>query len=167
MSHPIYDASVKTLDGEPVDLNAYRGQVLLVVNTASKCGFTPQYKGLQELHEAYSAAGLVVLGFPCNQFGKQEPGSSQDIADFCANEYQVTFPIHEKIEVNGKNAHPLFEHLKDSAGGLVTRGIKWNFTKFLISRDGEVLKRFAPNTSPAKIEGAIQAALGASALAMA
>jgi glutathione peroxidase len=157
--HPIYDSSIHGLDGSAVDLNAYRGKVLLLVNVASKCGFTPQYEGLQDLQEEFEAQGFTVLGFPCNQFGKQEPGSPDEIADFCAREYQVTFPLMEKIDVNGKKAHPIYVHLKSQMPGLLTRNIKWNFTKFLVGRQGEVIGRYAPNMQPHKLKTAIKNAL--------
>jgi glutathione peroxidase len=156
----IYNFSCKNLNGEEVSLSSYSGKALLIVNTASKCGFTPQYKGLQELYEEYSSEGFEVLGFPCNQFGSQEPGTEQEIEKFCKINYAVTFPLFSKIEVNGPSAHPLFKFLTSSKPGLLgTKAIKWNFTKFLISRDGEVLKRFAPSVKPSDIATAIEAAL--------
>jgi glutathione peroxidase len=155
-----FDFSANLLDGSPADLTQYRGKVLLVVNTASKCGFTPQYKGLQALHDKYKDRGLVVLGFPCDQFGHQEPGGAEEIATFCERNYGVSFPMFEKIEVNGGNAHPLFNFLKKSAPGLLgSEGIKWNFTKFLVDREGAVKERYAPTTEPAAIAKDIEALL--------
>ena len=157
MGHPIFDANVESLAGVRQDLSAYRGQVLLLVNTASECGFTPQYKGLQELHERYGEAGLAVLGFPCNQFGHQEPGTADEIQDFCQTKFGVSFPMHAKIEVNGANTHPLYRHLKEAAPGLLGSGaIKWNFTKFLVNRRGKIVERFAPQTPPAQIATRIE-----------
>jgi glutathione peroxidase len=148
----IYGFSAQTLDGKDVPLAEYRGKVLLVVNTASKCGFTPQYAGLETLYEQFKERGLVVLGFPCNQFGAQEPGSADDIAQFCELNYGVTFPIFAKIDVNGSDAHPLFKFLKSEQSGILgTEGIKWNFTKFLIDREGKVVDRYAPKTAPAEL----------------
>lgn len=152
----IYDMNVNSLTGESVDLSAWRGKVLLIVNTASKCGFTPQYKGLEALHEKYKDQGFEVLGFPCNQFGGQEPGNAEEIGAFCEKNFGVSFPLFEKIDVNGEHAHPLFTLLKKQAPGILgTEGIKWNFTKFLIGKDGKVLDRFAPTTSPKEIEKSI------------
>ncbi|MDT3411842.1 glutathione peroxidase [Kosakonia cowanii] len=148
-----------SLSGEPVPMADYAGKVVLVVNTASHCGFTPQYAGLETLYQKYAAQGLVVLGFPCNQFGKQEPGSADDIAQTCHINYGVSFPMFEKIEVNGAAAHPLFRYLKKALPGVLGERIKWNFTKFLIGRDGKPIKRFAPFTKPEKMEAAIVAAL--------
>ncbi|MDP9767974.1 glutathione peroxidase [Kosakonia cowanii] len=148
-----------SLSGEPVPMADYAGKVVLVVNTASHCGFTPQYAGLETLYQKYAAQGLVVLGFPCNQFGKQEPGSADDIAQTCHINYGVSFPMFEKIEVNGAAAHPLFRYLKKALPGVLGERIKWNFTKFLIGRDGKPIKRFAPFTKPEKMETAIVAAL--------
>ncbi len=153
----VFDFTANGLDGQPVSLERYRGKVLLVVNTASACGFTPQYKGLEELHQQYGARGLAVLGFPCNQFGKQEPGTEAEIGEFCEKNYGVSFPLFAKVEVNGDEAHPLFKHLKgEKPGVLGTEAIKWNFTKFLVGRDGEVVKRYAPQTTPAEIAGDIE-----------
>lgn len=152
--------SVQTIDHKHQDLSAYRGKVLLIVNVASKCGFTGQYAGLQKLHEDYAARGLVVMGFPCDQFGHQEPGDDESILSFCQRTYNVTFPMFAKIDVNGPSADPLFQWLKTSKPGLLgTEGIKWNFTKFLVSRSGEVVGRFAPTDSPESLSGDIEAAL--------
>ncbi|MEH6435252.1 glutathione peroxidase [Massilia sp. DD77] len=157
-----HDFQATSLDGQPVDLAAYRGKVMLIVNTASACGFTPQYKGLEELHRRYAGQGLAVLGFPCNQFGKQEPGSEAEIGAFCEKNYGVSFPMFAKIEVNGDNAHPLYKHLKGEAPGVLgTEGIKWNFTKFLVGKDGKVVKRYAPQTKPEEISGDIEKLLAA------
>lgn len=156
----IYDMNVNSLSGEAVDLSAWRGKVLLIVNTASKCGFTPQYKGLEALHEKYKDQGFEVLGFPCNQFGGQEPGNAEEIGAFCEKNFGVSFPLFEKIDVNGEHAHPLFTHLKKQAPGILgTEGIKWNFTKFLIGKDGQVIDRFAPTTKPEEIEKTIASLL--------
>jgi len=156
----VHDYKAKSLDGKEVPLSDYQGKVLLIVNTASKCGFTPQYAGLEELYKAYQDKGLTVLGFPCNQFGRQEPGTAADIGAFCTKNYGVTFPMFEKIEVNGDNAHPLWRYLKDEKPGLLgTKAIKWNFTKFLVDRAGKVVKRFAPNDTPASIKPAIETLL--------
>jgi glutathione peroxidase len=153
----VYSYSAKTIKGEEVSLEQYKGKVLLIVNTASKCGFTPQYKGLQALYEKYKDQGVVVLGFPCNQFGGQEPGSEQEIESFCELNYGVTFPMFAKVDVNGENAHPLFVYLSEQAPGVFgSKLIKWNFTKFLVNREGEVIERFAPKTSPADIEKEIE-----------
>lgn len=150
----------RTLRGEEIDLARYAGKVVLVVNTASKCGFTPQYAGLETLYRKYADAGLVILGFPCNQFGRQEPGDAQSIEGGCLINYGVSFPMFEKIDVNGGAAHPLFRWLKASLPGALGGSVKWNFTKFLIGRHGEPLQRFAPITAPEKIEPAIRLALG-------
>ncbi|GJE60503.1 glutathione peroxidase [Methylobacterium trifolii] len=147
-------------DGTPHPLAQYRGQVMLVVNTASKCGFTPQYQGLEALWRRHREAGLVVLGFPCNQFGAQEPGDAAEIARFCSLTYDVTFPLMAKVAVNGKDADPLYVHLKrEKPGFLGLPGIKWNFTKFLVGRDGRVVRRFPPSAKPAALEGAVADAL--------
>jgi glutathione peroxidase len=152
-----FDFQANLLDGTPVDLSRWRGQVLLIVNTASECGFTPQYAGLQRLYDEFKGRGLAVLGFPCNQFGKQEPGSEAEIGTFCDAKFGVTFPMFSKIEVNGDAAHPLFRFLKQEAPGVLgTEGIKWNFTKFLINKDGSVFKRYAPQTKPEEIAGDIE-----------
>ena len=159
MSH-FYDFSATDIQGTDQAMSAYRGQVVLAVNTASACGFTPQLQGLQALHQTYAARGLVVLGFPCNQFGKQDPGSNADIASFCLRNYGVDFPMMAKVEVNGHNAHPLFVWLKAQAPGIWgTRMIKWNFTKFLINHEGQVLQRYAPRDTPASLAKDIEAAL--------
>jgi len=153
----ITEMTVKAADGAPADLSAYAGQVLLIVNTASKCGFTPQYEGLEALHRKYKDRGFEVLGFPCNQFGAQEPGDAAEIANFCTLTYDVTFPVFAKIDVNGSNADPLFERLKKDAPGLMgSTSIKWNFTKFLVDRTGKAVSRYAPTTKPEDIEGDIE-----------
>ena len=148
----IYDFAALTNRGVEKSFADYRGQVLLIVNTASKCGFTPQYKELEALYQKYKDAGLVVIGFPCDQFAHQEPGTDTEIEQFCQINFGVTFPLMKKIEVNGENEHPLYTFLKAQAGGCLGRKIKWNFTKFLVSRDGNVIKRYAPATKPMKIE---------------
>lgn len=156
----LYEFSVKTLDGKNLDLKDYRGNVVLVVNTASECGFTPQYAGLEALHKKHHGKGLEVLGFPCNQFGHQEPGDAAAIGAFCQKNYGVSFQMFDKIEVNGASAHPLYQWLTRSAPGILgTEAIKWNFTKFLIGRDGKVAKRYAPQTEPKALEGDIEALL--------
>ena len=152
----VYDFSAKLNIGTDQSLADYKGKVLLIVNTASQCGFTPQYKGLQELYARYHDKGLDVLGFPCDQFGHQEPGSDADIASFCELNYGVSFPLFSKIEVNGDNAHPLYKWLKSEKGGLLGDAIKWNFTKFLVNKQGTVINRFAPNTKPEKIAADIE-----------
>ena len=156
----IYDFVVKDASGADVSLSQYRGRPLLIVNVASKCGFTPQYDGLEKLHQAMGPKGLAVLGFPCNQFGGQEPGGNEEIQTFCRMNYGVTFPVLGKVDVNGAAAAPLFEHLKAEAPGLLgSKFIKWNFTKFLIDKDGKVIERFAPNTPPEALTPAIEALL--------
>lgn len=156
-----YDLHAKTLKGDPLNMSTYKGKTLLVVNTASKCGFTPQYEGLENLYRKYKEEGLVILGFPCDQFGNQEPGDSNEIREFCEHNYGVSFPMFEKVDVNGKNAHPIFTYLKTQlSGGIFGRRIKWNFTKFLIDKNGKPLKRFSPLTKPEKMEGYIQRAMG-------
>jgi glutathione peroxidase len=155
----LYDFSARSLAGEDILLQRFAGQVLLIVNTASQCGFTPQYRGLEELHRAYSSRGLAVLGFPCNQFGRQEPGPAEQIAEFCVNKYNVTFPMFDKIEVNGAGAHPLFNYLKGEKSGLLGRSIKCNFTKFLVDRSGMVAARRAPTTLPESLKKEIEALL--------
>lgn len=160
MASSIYDIEVETLRGEKKNLEDVRGKVLLVVNTASRCGFTPQYQGLEELHEELAGKGLAVLGFPCNQFGKQEPGSEEEIGEFCQRNYGVGFPMHAKVDVNGSDAHPLFRKLTKEAPGLLgSRAVKWNFTKFLVDRKGRVVERFAPATPPEKIRSKIESLL--------
>lgn len=153
----ITDLTVKAADGSAAALSAYAGKVLLIVNTASKCGFTPQYEGLEALQRTYAERGFAVLGFPCNQFGAQEPGDAAEIANFCTLTYDVTFPLFAKIDVNGANADPLFVELKKQAPGFLgTEGIKWNFTKFLVARDGQVVERYAPTTKPEDIAADIE-----------
>ncbi|HKY21241.1 MAG TPA: glutathione peroxidase [Vicinamibacterales bacterium] len=148
----LYDIPLKTIDGGTITLDAYRGKVLLIVNVASRCGYTPQYKGLEALHRQHGAH-LAVLGFPCNQFGRQEPGSESQIRQFCVEYYDVTFPLFAKIDVNGPNTHPLYQHLKSAKRGLFGReAISWNFTKFLVSKDGEVLRRYGSRSTPEAIE---------------
>lgn len=156
---PFYQLSATSLDGQPVPMADYAGKVVLVVNTASRCGFTPQYGGLEALYKKYADQGLMVLGFPCNQFGKQEPGGADEIAQTCRVNYGVSFPMFGKVEVNGRAAHPLFRYLKNVLPGALGGRIKWNFTKFLIGRDGKPLRRFAPFTTPEKMEASIIAAL--------
>ncbi len=153
----IYDFDIKTMDGQNKQLGDYKGKVLLIVNTASKCGFTPQYQGLEDLHRRYKDQGFVVLAFPCNQFGHQEPGSASEIQQFCTTRYNVSFPVFAKIEVNGTNAHPLYRYLKDEKPGVMgTRAIKWNFTKFLVDRSGHVVRRYAPADTPESLAGDIE-----------
>jgi len=153
MSSSVFEFSAATSSGKKKSLADYEGSVLLIVNTASKCGFTPQFEGLEELYEKYHEQGLEILGFPCNQFGKQDPGSNAEITEFCQLNYGVSFPMFAKIEVNGDGADPLYKHLKKEApGALGTQAIKWNFTKFLVDRDGHVVKRYAPATTPAQLE---------------
>jgi glutathione peroxidase len=156
----IYDFTAETIDGQPAPLSDYQGKVVLIVNTASKCGFTRQYAGLEELYRKYRDRGLVVLGFPCNQFGAQEPGDEEEIKSFCSLTYDVDFPMMRKIDVNGPAAHPLYVFLKGQKKGLLgTEGIKWNFTKFLVDRSGKVVDRYAPTDEPKALEGAIEALL--------
>ena len=158
----VYSFSAQQMDGKTVSLQQFQGKVLLIVNTASACGFTPQFAGLEELHQRFGKDGLVVLGFPCNQFGAQDSGSNDEIASFCQLNYGVSFPMMEKIDVNGAQAHPLYQWLVQEAPGLLgTKAIKWNFTKFLIGKDGQVLKRYAPTDKPASIAKNIAAALAA------
>ena len=160
MSQTLYDFSASRLNGDQQDLGAYRGKVLLIVNTASQCGFTPQYTGLEELYRMFRERGFAVLGFPCNQFGEQEPGDAEAIGQFCQTRYDVTFPLFAKIEVNGDNAHPLYVWLKHEAAGVLgTEAIKWNFTKFLIDREGKVVHRYAPATRPDELLEAVEALL--------
>lgn len=149
----VYDFTVQSLDGETLTLSRYRGKTLLIVNVASECGFTPQYEGLEALYRRYKSKGLVVLGFPCNQFGRQEPGNAIEIRQFCTRNYGITFPLFGKIDVNGRDTHPLYQFLKAQAPGtLGSQAIKWNFTKFLVSTEGEVLKRYGSSTTPGEIE---------------
>ncbi|MFS0821861.1 glutathione peroxidase [Bacillus sp. 1P02SD] len=155
----VYDFEVKTVNGEMKSLKEYEGKPLLIVNTASKCGFTPQFKGLQELYEKYQKDGLVVLGFPCAQFGNQEFEKIEETTSFCEMNYGVTFPRFAKIDVNGENADPLFQFLKDEQKGVLSKAIKWNFTKFLVDRNGKVVERYAPQTEPAKMEEDIEKVL--------
>jgi len=155
----IYDFTATSLAGEDISLKRFEGQVLLIVNTASACGFTPQYKGLEALHRDLSLRGFSVLGFPCNQFGKQEPGDAKAIEQFCASNYAVTFPMFAKIDVNGDNAHPLYRYLKSEKSGLLGSSIKWNFTKFLVDRSGQVVARHAPTTAPESMKKEIEALL--------
>ena len=152
MKKSVYEYSAKDINGKDINLSQYKGKVLLIVNVASKCGFTPQYKGLEEIFEEYKGE-VVVLGFPCNQFGAQEAGDAEEIKNFCSLNYHVKFPLFEKIDVNGANAHPLYEFLKEAKPGLLgTEGIKWNFTKFLVNKNGEVVKRYAPTDKPEDIK---------------
>ena len=155
----IYDFTANSLAGEEVPLKRFEGQVLLIVNTASACGFTPQYRGLQELHQALSPRGFAVLGFPCNQFGAQEPGDASAIGEFCTSNYAITFPMFAKIDVNGASAHPLYNYLKSAKSGLLGPSIKWNFTKFLVDRSGEVVARHAPTARPEALRKEIEALL--------
>lgn len=153
----LYSIPVKTAAGETATLEDYKGKLILVVNTASKCGFTKQYKGLEALYNQYKDRGLAILGFPCNQFGKQEPGSDEDIQEFCKLNFGVSFPVYAKLDVNGPSAHPLFVELKKRSPGLLgTEGIKWNFTKFLISKDGQQVNRYAPKDSPESLQTEIE-----------
>jgi glutathione peroxidase len=155
----VSDFTAKSLAGEDIPLKRFEGQVLLIVNTASACGFTPQYRGLEALHKALSPRGFSVLGFPCNQFGSQEPGDSSQIEQFCASNYAITFPMFAKIDVNGSNAHPLYQYLKNQKSGLLGPSIKWNFTKFLIDRSGKVVARHAPTANPEGLTKEIEALL--------
>ena len=155
----IYQFTIDDAAGNSQSLEQYRGQVLLIVNTASKCGFTPQYAGLQELHDQYSERGLTILALPCNQFGGQEPGANSEIQEFCQVNFGLSFPVMGKLDVNGSSAHPLYEWLKSQRSGVLGSKIKWNFTKYLVGRDGKVIDRFAPLTKPAKLGSAIEQAL--------
>jgi glutathione peroxidase len=156
----IYSFQAATLDGKNLSLSIYEGKVILIVNVASRCGFTPQYRGLEELYRKYSAQGFAILGFPCNQFGAQEPGNEDEIAQFCKSTYDVTFQMFAKIDVNGQNAHPLYQLLKHSAPGILgSTAVKWNFTKFLIDRKGYVRNRFAPTDTPKALENDVEALL--------
>lgn len=152
----IYELSATSNHGDQIDFSAFRGRPMLIVNTASKCGFTPQYEGLQALHEQYGPRGLVVIGFPCDQFAHQEPGDDAAIEEFCRATYGVTFPLSTKVDVNGKGTHPVFAFLKERANGLLVSAVKWNFTKFLVAADGITVRRFAPNTEPAELTGHIE-----------
>jgi glutathione peroxidase len=156
-----HDFSATSISGQEIDLSAFEGKAVLVVNTASKCGFTPQYEGLEELYQTYADDGLVVIGFPCDQFGGQEPGDEDEIQEFCQVNYGVTFPMMAKVEVNGDDAHPVFRWLKEEKGGALGSRIKWNFTKFLVGKDGKPIKRYGSTTKPAKLTGDIEKALGA------
>ena len=158
----IYDFEARQIDGKTVPLKKYKGKAMLIVNTASACGFTPQFEGLEELHQQYGDKGLVVLGFPCNQFGAQDPGSNEEIAQFCQLNYGVSFPMMAKLQVNGPNADPLWRWLKSEAPGVLgSETVKWNFTKFLVGRDGQVIRRYAPTESPESLRRDIEAALAA------
>ena len=149
----VYDFSMKTIDGKDVSLSSYKGKALMIVNTASECGYTPQYKGLEALYRRYEDKGFVVLGFPCDQFGHQEPGDEEEIKSFCSLKYDVTFPMFAKVDVNGEKAHPLYQHLKKAAPGLLgTEAVKWNFTKFLVDPSGKVVTRYAPSDTPESLE---------------
>lgn len=160
METSIYNFSANRLNGQETVLSKYKGKTIIVVNTASKCGLTPQYEGLENLYNKYKNNGLIILGFPCNQFGNQEKGSSEDIQDFCQVNYGVSFPMFEKIEVNGKNTHPIYKYLKSKlSGGIFGSSIKWNFTKFVIDKNGKPVKRFAPTATPEKMEKYIESIL--------
>jgi glutathione peroxidase len=162
MSSTVYDFSATSIEGKPVELSTYRDKVLLIVNTASQCGFTTQYQGLQALYDKYASRGVAVLGFPCNQFGGQEPGSATDIQSFCQTRFGVSFPLFQKVDVNGSNAHPLYNYLTKAAPGILgTEGIKWNFTKFLVDGTGKVIKRYGSTTEPKEIEQDIEKLLTA------
>ena len=157
----VFEFSAVTLDGIELPLSTFAGQVLLIVNVASRCGFTPQYAGLETLYRKYANNGFVILGFPCDQFGHQEPGNAIEIKQFCSVKYDISFPLFDKIEVNGSNAHPLYQHLKSAAKGLLgSEAIKWNFTKFLVDRNGMVLRRYSPTDTPEKIEQDLNKVLG-------
>ncbi|WP_445257951.1 glutathione peroxidase [Nocardioides aurantiacus] len=155
------DFTATSIDGKPVPLSTYDGQVTLIVNTASQCGFTPQLEGLEELHRQYADRGLAVLGFPCNQFGNQDPGSNEEIGAFCQKNYGVSFDMFEKVDVNGESAHPVYKWLREEKRGLLGEKIKWNFTKFLVGKDGQVIKRYGSTTKPEKLSGDIEKALSA------
>ena len=158
----VYDFEARQINGQDMALSQFRGKVMLIVNTASQCGFTPQFGGLEELHQAYGGKGLVVLGFPCNQFGAQDPGNDGEIASFCQVNYGVSFPMMSKVDVNGPSAHPLYQWLSGEAPGLLgSKSIKWNFTKFLVGKDGQVIKRFAPLDKPESLKKDIEATLAA------
>jgi glutathione peroxidase len=160
IENTVYEFSVKTIDGQEKQLVDYRGEVILIVNVASKCGFTPQYKGLELLYEKFKTRGFVILGFPCNQFAGQEPASNNEIREFCKLSYGVTFPLFAKIEVNGEHAIPLYKYLTKNARGMITDAIKWNFTKFLVDRKGKPVRRYAPQTEPMSLEKDIEELLG-------
>lgn len=151
-----YDLEAKTISGQTISMSAYNGKTIIIVNTASKCGFTPQFEGLEKLYQKYKDQGLVILGFPCNQFGKQEPGVGEEIQEFCQINYGVTFPIFDKVDVNGINTHPIFKYLKSNLGGFLGSFIKWNFTKFVIDKNGKPKKRFGPMTKPENMESFIK-----------
>lgn len=151
-----YNLEAAKINGEMVSMSEYKGQTIIIVNTASKCGFTPQFEGLEKLYEKYKGQGLVILGFPCNQFGKQEPGVGEEIQEFCQINYGVTFPIFDKVDVNGSNTHPIFKYLKSNLGGFLGSRIKWNFTKFVIDKNGKPIKRFGPTTKPEDMESFIK-----------
>ena len=158
----IYDFEARQIDGKDIALSAFKGKVMLIVNTASKCGFTPQFGGLEELHKTYARKGLVGLGFPCNQFASQDPGAAGEIAEFCQVNYGVSFPMMGKIDVNGPAGHPLYKWLSSEAPGLLgSKAIKWNFTKFLVGKDGQVIRRYAPTDKPADLAKDVEAALAA------
>lgn len=156
MNNTFYSFTATSLQGKDIDMKTYEGKVIIVVNTASKCGFTPQYEGLETLYKKYKEQGLVILGFPCNQFGKQEPGTAKDISEGCLINYGVSFPMFAKIDVNGNNTHPIYKFLKSEKSSILGKFIKWNFTKFVINRKGKVVKRFAPITTPQAMEIYIQ-----------
>lgn len=151
-----YNLEAKKINGEMVSMSEYKGKTVIVVNTASKCGFTPQFEGLEKLYEKYKDKGLVILGFPCNQFGKQEPGVGEEIEEFCQVNYGVSFPIFDKIDVNGSSTHPIFKYLKSNLGGFLGSSIKWNFTKFVIDKNGKPIKRFSPITKPEEMESFVK-----------
>ena len=159
MNENVYQFNFNQLDGKEVSLSDFKGKAILVVNTASACGLTYHYTGLEKLYQKYKDEGLVIIGFPCNQFGTQEPGTSEEIQEFCTLNYDVTFPMSSKVEVNGKNEHPLFKYLKSELKGTLTDSVKWNFTKFLINKEGKPIARFAPNTTPEKISKEIETLL--------
>lgn len=156
MKKKIYDFSARNILGEEVSMNEFKGKFILIVNTASKCGFTPQFKELEKLYQQYRNSGFEVLGFPCNQFGNQEPGSTEEIKEFCELNFGVTFRMFDKIEVNGENTHPLYKYLKKEKSGLIGKDIKWNFTKFLVDTEGNIVKRYVPSKSPLKIANDIK-----------
>jgi glutathione peroxidase len=163
MSYPtFYDLKARDIRGEEISMAQYRGKTVMVVNTASKCGLTPQYEGLEKLYQKYRDKGLVILGFPCNQFGKQEPGDEEDIQEFCQVNYGVSFPMFSKVDVNGSNTHPVFRYLRSELSGLLGSRIKWNFTKFVIDKNGQPVKRFAPTTKPEEMESYLEGILGLS-----